>query len=572
MSRSTRFRRQMATLFAVSLGAAVSSSAVEAASPVYLRLQYGVGGPQAKNGGPGAEQPSSSFIYKDGKTYVVTVWMSSFVEENDRNWQCKCTSVQMGKNGPAILVDQKQLTQGGGDRPCNHPRTASDGAHVVWTFGSDMNDQTNVSTYAGVLNEMCEHVVDPIRVSDNHNNNEGAPDADFNGKVGDVSYFSAGYLSTNTDDTSFAIGLQLTDDGTNVTLQKSYKTAVVTPANIGRPAIVAGGTDRTLFCAAKGDQRPPEDGVECAWLDAITGAIKWRHIIAASDPGNNVYMNQPSVARLDFGRFAVNVQESNAGGNHEDVKGTNISHLYVIEPGETNYTQKARADKLGIYQTHAAICGGQYGTDGARAVGIFSASITGAGQPELLFAKYDATTGVVSNPSKDSWIVADYGDSGYLANLYGQNPNTQGRDFLRCTGDLKNPAHGDPDGFMPDVETFVVAPLAGRKPGEPKNALWLSFVPGKTDVPVTPEPPQEGTGSAGTGPSTSASSGGGDTGAGGGGNGLEPSGGFKTTDTGGCACAVPGETAPSSNMAGALVGLALGMLGVSRRRREEGRS
>ena len=40
----------------------------------------------------------------------------------------------------------------------------------------------------------------------------------------------------------------------------------------------------------------------------------------------------------------------------------------------------------------------------------------------------------------DEWVVGAYnGDSGYIANKYGQNPNTQGRDFLRCIGNVPNP-------------------------------------------------------------------------------------------------------------------------------------
>ena len=83
--------------------------------------------------------------------------------------------------------------------------------------------------------------------------------------------------------------------------------------------------------------------------------------------------------------------------------------------------------------------------------------------------------------------------SGKLANLYGQNPNTQGRDFLRCLADVPNPGFGQPTGYLPNVKTFFVTPHHGRIPGEDKNSMWLSFVPGHTSEVVTPDPPAQST-------------------------------------------------------------------------------
>ena len=111
------------------------------------------------------------------------------------------------------------------------------------------------------------------------------------------------------------------------------------------------------------------------------------------------------------------------------------------------------------------------------------------------------------------------------------------------------------------VATFFVAPHAGRIPGDPKNALFLSLIPGKTDAPVVPEPPKEVTPPVGM--STSATTGSGDPstttggsgGAGaGGGNNDEPSGSFPSTRPGSCSCSLPGTE--SSSLPGSLGGLA----------------
>jgi MYXO-CTERM domain-containing protein len=553
MSRVKHGRATLVALTALGFGAAtLPPSEAAADSAQVMRLAYGVGGPQQKNGGAGNEQPTSVFLQKNGMTYVVTVYMSSNIADKDRPWQCKCSSVALDpQQGPTVVADQVQLTDYDGDRPCNHPMAATDGKHVVWTFGSDKNNQTNVSTYVGALDEMCKTEAAPKRVSENANNNEGAPDISYNGN----GRFTGGYLSTNTNDTSFALGLTLHDTNGAITLEKTYLKGVVAPSNIGRPAIVAATADRSLFCASKGDNRPPEDGVECAWLDVNTGKVLWKQILAASQPAAKKYMNQPSVAMIDYGRFAVNLQESSGDGKKTNTKGANISHLFVIEPSDTGYIENAHKVGLGSYQTHAAICAGGYGVEGKRHIAIMGAPITGVGLPGIQFALYESQTDLVADKA-NQWPIGYYGDSGHLANIYGQNPNTQGRDFLRCIGDVPNPGHGLADGYLSNVETFFVAPHAGRVPGDPKNSLYLSFIPGKTTKVVVPEPPQEvmmppiamSTGATtGSGdPTTSATTGGG---AGGG-----PPLTIPSSEQPSCSCSTPGSSSSSSG--GSLGGLA----------------
>ncbi|HVY45805.1 MAG TPA: MYXO-CTERM sorting domain-containing protein [Minicystis sp.] len=583
MSRSTHRRNHLLAL-AAGLGTLLPATAAYADSAAFLKLQYGVGGPVSdgghalKDAGPGTEQSTVTYLTKNGKTYIVTIWMSSMVSESDRNWQCKCNSVEVGPMGPGVVVDSRQLTHGHSERPCNHPIATSDGKHVVWVYGSDTNtSQHNVATYAGVVDEMCQSVVDPVRVSDDDNKNEGAPDIAYNGN----GQFTSGYLSGGQ--TTYAIGLKLSDDGTNVSLHRNYKTAVVNPANIGRPAIVAASATRSLLCAAKGDNRPPEDGVECAWLDATSGSIMWKDIIAASNPGNHVYMNQPSVALLDYGRIAINVQQSDGNGKNTNQMGTDLSHLYVIEPNDQSYEMKDT--KMGMspigYDKHAAICSGSYGESGETRIAVMGASPTGVGLPGVQFASYSTDTGLVADKSLDFWQVAPYGDSGYLSNIYGENPHDQGRDFLRCVGNFRNPGYGVKGGFLENAETLIIMGVSGRVPGEPKNALFLSFIPGKVkaksmappgqplDVTNGWTPPSSGSGNptGGTNP-TGGMGGGSSTGGGEGGNGDSPTGGFKTDQANGCSVSTPGSSSQSSGFA-ALAALGLGIL-VSRRRREEG--
>jgi MYXO-CTERM domain-containing protein len=549
--------------------------------PAVMQLQKGYGGPEGEQGGPGTEQSFSEVLQVEGKLYVVTIWMSSDVSEDDAPWQGKCSSVLLSpKDSPKVVVDQKQISAyHNGDRLFNHPigaangnaRVGKYGTHIVYAFGSDGNvdgnDNGNVQTYAGVINHMCEITQEPIRISENNNNNEGAPAGVFNQTMGGDSYFTFGYLSQGGNDVSYARGLVLHADGT---LEKTYLTEVVTPANIGRPTIAAMSADRSFFCAAQGDNRPPEDGVRCAYLDAMTGEVKTSKIVAASDPNAEpkIYMNQPQVALMDNGRVALMAMQSDGAGKNNNNKGAQLSHLYMLEPTDGGIQEDDHITNIGKYQTHPTICSGKWGVDGKMTVGFVDASITGVGEPLLQTASYDPVTKFAQlDQFSQIWIVGFHADSGYLANLYGQNPNTQGRDFLRCMGDVPNPGHGVAGGFMSTVETFFVAPHSGRQKGENKNALFLSFVPAKVDVPTEPAPPQPvDPGGGSTDPGTT--SGGTDPGpTPGTGAGTNPtSTQLPGTAKSGCACST--ESTGDSGAPGALALMGLAMLFASRRRKE----
>ena len=543
----------------MALACAAAASPAWADAPKVLELAAGKGGFPIEQGGAGNEQPTVTTLSRDGKQYVVTIFMSSDVDFWEFPWQCKCTSVELSATGePKVVADRVQLTSLFGDRPCNHPKADTDGEHIVWTFGSNHPDQQNVQTYAGVVDHMCHEVSQPIRISNNYNNNEGAPDIVYNGN----GRFTAGYLSQGSQDVSYA--RLLTKNGSS--LQKGFLLGVVTPANIGRPTIVPMGQDRSLFCAAKGDFRPPEDGVSCALLDLGSGEKVWQQLIAPSNPNANVYMNQPQLAKLGD-RAVLQVIESDGLGKKKNKKGSSKTHLYMLAPNDAGPNMEASKEALGPYQAHASICAGRYGLEGEPRVGIFDASITGSGLATISFPKYDAAAKTIDlDKVKDEWVVGAYnGDSGFIANIYGNNPNTQGRDFLRCIGDVPNPGAGVEGGFMPNVTTFFAVPYTGKKPDEGKNALFLSLVPGHTTEAVLPEAPDEDdvTPPGGPGATPGESSGEpGETPS------SEPGTGFDSPGAmrpGGCGCRT---TTSNSGAGSALALLALGLLCSARRRKE----
>ena len=231
----------------------------------------------------------------------------------------------------------------------------------------------------------------------------------------------------------------------------------------------------------------------CGLVDSSVGTSVWRQSVAIGDKTQQygTHFNQPTVAKLADNRFALMTIESNAMGKNSNVKGSNLSHMFMLEQnGDTVTVGTAQAKGVAAHQTHASICTGGYGVGGTAAIGVFSAAPTGIGRAAMQMVKYDDTAkAYAADPVADMWPAAWYGDSGYLSNWYGRNPGKQGRDFMRCIGGVPNPGHGVDGGFQSNVKSFFIGAVHGRIPGDAKNSLFLSLVPGESDVQLTPQNP-----------------------------------------------------------------------------------
>lgn len=470
----------------------LASAMAWGANPTVLRLSDGNNaGPPGDNNGPGAEQGTVAALVVGEKHYVVTVWMSSQVSEDDRPYQCKCTSVELDPlAGPRVVADAVQITDNEGNRPCNHPKIATNGKDLIWAYGTNDPNQNNVQAYVQGLDHMCNTVTDRLRIS-NNNGNDGAPDISFNTTTPEgMSYWVAGYLENN--ERSRAVGLTTTGTGRGMVINETYDNVVVDPANIGRPSVARFAADRSLFCSSNGNNRPPELGVRCAMLNAMTGDILWSELIAQSEPNATpkVYYNQPQVAVGDNGRMFVQVERSSGAGrdnnNNRQGRGATVTEVFALLPNDQGPRKQAEISNVGQNQVHAAICTGGYGPDNAMHAGIFDASITGTGLAAVQMVKFDVAGRAITKVSTPRALGAYNGDSGYLANLYGNNPNTQGRDFVRCIGDVANPGYGVNNGHQPDVASYFVFAYAGLVPGEPKNSQFVAFLPAHVPVVVPP--------------------------------------------------------------------------------------
>lgn len=533
------------------LGTAAPADAQERVKPQVIALAEGfdVDG-DGKNMGPGNEQASTIYVNRGDRHYLVSVYMSSDVEES--YWQCKCSSVELTEAGPQIVANGVQLTYNeGGYRPCNRPRLAADDKDIVLVYGSDVEDPDSTATYATGIDEMCGATLPTIMVSNSPDNDSGAP---VIAKVTEGK-FIGGYHDNTGNDTAVAFGLSVVtnEDGT-YRLETSWRTDVVSPANVARPTVAVaevGGVPIAMYCSSQGNERPPEDGVTCAALDPLTGDIHpgTKQILMKSDKASKLYYNQPTVSALEFGRFALEVLESNGAGRKDNEKGSNKAHLLVVQASpESLLINHQERDLQFSWQTHSSLCTGRYGVDGDMHMAVMGAPVTGVGQPKMNMVKYSSETGITVDPNAE-WITAQYGDSGYLANMNGANPGNQGRDFLHCIGDVPNPGYVEPGGdtkdrFMPDAKTLFVMPVAGKKPGEPKNSMFLSLIPGESNKALAGDAPDD------TGPIDTSTPG----------TDILPQ---SNSQVGGCSVGGGASNASAAAL------LALGLLMVARRRKED---
>src|SRR5689334_24913906 len=106
MTRTTL--RNALLLATAATGASLGHIATaEAAYPAVLQLAPGIGGPMDTDGGAGNEQIDSAVFEVGTKRYVVSVYMSSNVSDDDAPWQAKCTSVLLDPIlGPVVVQDQ----------------------------------------------------------------------------------------------------------------------------------------------------------------------------------------------------------------------------------------------------------------------------------------------------------------------------------------------------------------------------------------------------------------------------------------------------------------------------------
>lgn len=324
---------------------------------------------------------------------------------------------------------------------------------------------------------------------------------------------------TPITDNSFLVGMQYNNQA-----QESFRVTVsedggvkmnwvvrYTPQNNAvhsRPAVAyTPGAKEAYMTAILCNNQPADIGLLLTKLDIDTGKPITQKKIVSSQPNQNKYVAEPSIADLGdtvaIGYALSAKARANRDGNNGHAGGANVSQLALYKKADLNQVGETLVAPAN-YQRHAHIFATQYGPNAEKAVAVISGSSTGTGKGlvQMIPLKADGTLGV-KDPLK-MYTVSTYSDVANLQARGKRNPNNQAKGFINGLGDVPNPGFDKPGGFYPEVKTFSLSAVTGyssaaaRDVGK-RESLWLSLVPStwKEGLKTAPGVPNE---NAGNGP------------------------------------------------------------------------
>lgn len=513
-----------------------------------------------QNGGAGNEHLSLTLSH-DG-TKLIGAYASNNTSNPTAPQQLKMVVIQMSATGAPTIVAQKQMTQINSDRNqrFGHPaiaKSATPGQYVVAYGANDVQGNNNTQTYAFVVDETLKDLTTTtpnhpeeshVLLSQDPNNNIAAPRL-----VWDGAKIVGGIYKNNDAEYGFLVGTRATQAG-GVEPYLMSDNQRLTPSNIGRPSILALSSTRALYCAPRGNNRPSENGDECRLLNTDVSALTqngngrtvmpqlWKKIMvqAIDDPNNQkgvdglpgalggkgVYPASPTITateKADEVHLATFI--SLGQGRNRNKKGTSIDYVSRWKISDTGATLISEANGLATESSHVVATFGHVGVVGAEqpVLTMMGSPIASFGASALTHITHTATlatgsTGMPANqlPAQKAFQVMETAavspgnsDGGYLSNMLGRNPRTQGRQHLNVLADVQNPGYHQ--SFMQKTKSFFVVPWAGRVNltatgaqlgsaapqvkaadgrtlPEDRNAMFVSFVSAVRDADA-PAPP-----------------------------------------------------------------------------------
>ncbi len=263
------------------------------------------------------------------------------------------------------------------------------------------------------------------------------------------------------------------------------------------------GPDRSFWtaCVTSGNAQPPDRGVVCSAYDTESGASLWRTFVARKT--DSVYQTQIHAIGIRDGAgkptgMALATWERLTESRRRG-KGTvqlASAALSFSRQGMQIVTQPSTSVAPTVDGTHLGMCDTLVGVDGqASWRGLLIGSSINGNPFALSVGQTVAWNAAESRLMPDRKYSLNVSiDNGWLSNIYGQNPEQQGRNFVSCAGDVPNPGYGRADGYQPNVKSFAAVAATSRRMNdalsiaEDKLATELVLVP----MVLAPEAPPPG--------------------------------------------------------------------------------
>lgn len=421
--------------------------------------------------------------------------------------QMLCGSVKVDPmTGPKVAA-LKYVTNLDGDRYRNgmHPRVTPIFGGKVVAVSYNYAPENHAQSYTQVFGPGCEPLSEPVRIMAKNNDN-----CSENKKEGVVvtqtdtyaRVFQMDGCNGNGSDDAWVSMVKITNNGGRYTVAKEFDLVVENDEERSRGTVMLTPDPNTaMACWTAGNTQPPNKGVRCGAIDISEGTptggnrarLLWRKYIEQRT--DNTYRTEVrTVPMLDSttgkptGKFIALYEESNR--RRRNGKGSQTLMGAVLEATPTGLTQvttKLQGSMAlpGADATHGEHCGTLWGDDGVGVHKQFVMSGSYNGDAGALSTAY-----VIGHDTAKNTLVTERKiglrtaiDHSWLANIYGQNPNTQGRNYMHCIGNVTNPGYGVTGGYMSDVKSFVAIPATSRRRDplsgqlEDKLALEVLLVP-----------------------------------------------------------------------------------------------
>lgn len=426
--------------------------------------------------------------------------------------QLFCAQIHIDPTAGPQVTALQYVTNNNGDRYRNahHPRVTpifgGEAVAVTYNYAPDNLAYAYQTVFGAGCRALSERTL--IVAKDNDNCSETGQQAEI------VSYqdattarlFSVHGCNGNGDDDSWAAITEVAKLGPD-----QYQVTAITDdirteseEERSRPDVIRTSVpDLAVVCLTAGNTQPPNRGVYCSGYDSRTGEALWRQAVA--EKVDEVYRTQIRVRPIldasgtPTDQAYVTWQELSQRNRKGKGSARLIAATIQVSRGGMSIQSLPQTDVYpGGDATHASQCATLWGTDGEAESRLVLVSGSTNGNPAALSSAHligwDGAARSLFHEQELNLGAAI--DNGWLSNLYGENPTTQGRNYIQCLGDIRNPGYQVPDGYQADVKSFVAVaahtrrmdPATGR--AEDKLATELVLVPAVL-APGAP-PPDDG--------------------------------------------------------------------------------
>lgn len=443
--------------------------------------------------------------------------------------QLLCTSVTIDPISGPTVNSMQYVTNNDGNRRrnANHPETELifGGEAVLAYYNYAPDDRAR--RYAQVFGPGCQSLSPQTEVMQKNNDDCSETHGNLSMVVTEQTdtyarVVSADGCNGNGRDDAWvnAVRIDKNPDGT-FSIDKEWDVSIESQEERHRGTIFkpAGTENLVVECGTAGNNQPPERGVRCYGVDTdpngeqgenADSRLLWRQYIERygdeDESGDFIHPTQVRFAPiLDAeGNVTDTVMATwqRIEGRRRRGKGSAKAMIASFRFSRDGMEMVA-APQENVFPasdaTHASICSTLWGTTGSAEHRAFmiSSSVNGS---TASFARAAVVGFDGTSASLDTTVGLRAAiDNAWLSNIYGNNPNTQGRNFISCTN-IENPGYGVSGGYMSDVKSFVGIPANTRRMDaergipEDKLALELVLVPAVIDAepsgdePVEPDP------------------------------------------------------------------------------------